>query len=294
MAWYYADGGERQGPFDDRAFQQLVQQGTVGPDTMVWTEGMGDWQPYGEVALSRSAPADPTGAAPAQDMVGLGNMADIGGLDSAGVGNALGGADPMAGLGDVGGLDTSLASLSERMCSVCGNTFSAADLVEIEGHSICGACKPVFLQNLKEGSRIVGVMDYAGFWIRFVAKFVDGMLVGVVNFIIGFIIGMGGVAASEEVAVGLQLLSSFVGFAINIAYVTYFIGAHGATPGKMVCRLKVVMDDGSPVTYGRAFGRGFAEILSGLICYIGYIMAGFDEEKRALHDHICATRVIRL
>jgi len=56
--------------------------------------------------------------------------------------------------------------------------------------------------------------------------------------------------------------------------------------------LKVVMEDGGPVSYGRATGRFFAEILSGMVCYIGYIIAGFDSQKRSLHDHICSTRVI--
>jgi uncharacterized RDD family membrane protein YckC len=39
-------------------------------------------------------------------------------------------------------------------------------------------------------------------------------------------------------------------------------------------------------------GRHFAKILSGIILYIGYLMAFWDDEKRALHDRICSTRVI--
>jgi uncharacterized RDD family membrane protein YckC len=34
-------------------------------------------------------------------------------------------------------------------------------------------------------------------------------------------------------------------------------------------------------------------MLSAMILYIGYIMAGFDSQKRALHDMICDTRVIQ-
>ena len=61
----------------------------------------------------------------------------------------------------------------------------------------------------------------------------------------------------------------------------------------MACGLKVVDADGNKISYGRALGRGFAEILSGLICDIGYIIAAFDNpQKRSLHDHICSTRVI--
>jgi len=60
----------------------------------------------------------------------------------------------------------------------------------------------------------------------------------------------------------------------------------------MLCKVKVIMADGSKPTYLRAFGRFWAELLSGMICYVGYIIAAFDGEKRSLHDHICSTRVI--
>jgi uncharacterized RDD family membrane protein YckC len=74
-------------------------------------------------------------------------------------------------------------------------------------------------------------------------------------------------------------------------YSILFIGKYGATPGKMLCRIKVVTAEGQRVTYGRATGRYFAEIIS-MFCNIGYIIAAFDSQKRALHDHIAGTRVI--
>jgi len=81
--------------------------------------------------------------------------------------------------------------------------------------------------------------------------------------------------------------------ALNVAYEVFFVGRYGATPGKMACHLKIVMPDGSPVTYARALARYFASILSWITLMIGFIIAGFDAEKRALHDHICNTRVVR-
>ena len=68
----------------------------------------------------------------------------------------------------------------------------------------------------------------------------------------------------------------------------------GKTPGKMALDLKVVRPDGGPISLGRAVGRYFAKIVSGIILMIGYIMAGFDSEKRALHDMMCDTRVIKV
>jgi uncharacterized RDD family membrane protein YckC len=47
------------------------------------------------------------------------------------------------------------------------------------------------------------------------------------------------------------------------------------------------------VGYGRATGRAFGEIVSGIICYIGYLMMIWDEEKRTLHDRMANTRVVK-
>jgi uncharacterized RDD family membrane protein YckC len=72
------------------------------------------------------------------------------------------------------------------------------------------------------------------------------------------------------------------------------VGKYGATLGKMAAKIRVVTADGGKVSYGRATGRYFAKLLSAFTCLIGFIMAAFDEEKRALHDRICNTRVISI
>jgi uncharacterized RDD family membrane protein YckC len=92
----------------------------------------------------------------------------------------------------------------------------------------------------------------------------------------------------------LGLSANGLSMLINAAYITFFLGKFGATPGKMALRLRVVSPSGGSISYGRAFCRFLAEFLSSILLCIGYIMAAFDEEKRALHDRICDTRVIRL
>jgi hypothetical protein len=47
MDWYYAVGGEQKGPVGEEAFQDLLRQGIVTPQTLVWREGMANWQSYG-------------------------------------------------------------------------------------------------------------------------------------------------------------------------------------------------------------------------------------------------------
>ncbi len=56
MNWHYATGAEQKGPVNEDEFQQLVQQGVVTSQTLVWREGMADWQPYGHVASTPDLP----------------------------------------------------------------------------------------------------------------------------------------------------------------------------------------------------------------------------------------------
>jgi uncharacterized RDD family membrane protein YckC len=92
---------------------------------------------------------------------------------------------------------------------------------------------------------------------------------------------------------GMVGLSALAGMVIGCAYETFFLVRYAATPGKMALGLKVVRPDGSKLDTGRAVGRYFSKLLSAMILYIGYIMAGFDSQKRALHDIICDTRVVK-
>jgi uncharacterized RDD family membrane protein YckC len=66
-----------------------------------------------------------------------------------------------------------------------------------------------------------------------------------------------------------------------------------ATLGKKALGLEVTDLEGKRIGFGRASGRFFGKILSVLILWIGFIMAGFTEKKQALHDMLAGTLVIR-
>jgi|SRR5579859_1665022 len=141
---------------------------------------------------------------------------------------------------------------------------------------------------------------YAGFWIRFLARLIDGAILGIAGLLLRLPlmlmlgIGMGrGYTFGMTHAVGaVTAVSLLVNLALGMAYEVYFVSTRGATPGKMALGLKIIRADGSPVPPGLALGRYFAQWISGITLFIGYIMAGFDSQKRALHDRICETRVI--
>ena len=148
---------------------------------------------------------------------------------------------------------------------------------------------------------------YGGFWIRFLARVIDSVILIVINGIVRlpltlmFGLGTMGMRGLGEARGGLIFgpalmgvvgLSALIGIALGAAYEVYFLSTQGATPGKMALGLRVVRPDGGPISPMLALGRHFALWISGIILMIGYIMAAFDPEKRALHDRICETRVI--
>ncbi len=180
-----------------------------------------------------------------------------------------------------------------------GNSAATAQSSLAGGSPVTSENKDEVAQMIREGiDPEAGVVwDYGGFWIRFAAYFIDSILLQVVTLIIQF--GGGALLVSVPENSPLFLIGTamivLLPFLLAMGYYTYFHGnpKHQATLGKKLLNLRVITADGEDVTYLRAFGRYWAAILSGLILAIGYIIAAFDDEKRALHDHICNTRVIK-
>ncbi len=164
------------------------------------------------------------------------------------------------------------------------------------------------VRGMVPAAAAVAGRHYGGFWIRFVAKLIDGIILGVAGLILFIPVllmfgggagllglgrrGFGDGAVLGPAMVGVFGISRLIWLAVSTFYEVYFLSAHGATPGKMAVGLKVIRADGGPISPMLAVGRHFAEWVSAIIFMIGYIMAGFDAEKRALHDRICETRVI--
>jgi uncharacterized RDD family membrane protein YckC len=155
---------------------------------------------------------------------------------------------------------------------------------------------------------VAAARHYGGFWIRFLARVIDGIIVGVINLIvrlplmlmfgvgtIGMGRGLGGVGGGLILGPAMAAMlgiSMLIGLVLGAAYEVYFLSTYGATPGKMALGLRVIRADGGSISPMLALGRHFAMWISAFIFMIGYIMAAFDPEKRALHDRICETRVI--
>ena len=267
MNWHYVDQGEKAGPVSDAQLAELNRNGKINADTLVWCDGMSDWMPFHTVKLEEPLVGEP--AAPDATKV-----------------------PPR--------LDTPIAA-TEAVCAECGRTFPINETIRHGKAYICAACKPVFMQKLAEGAQInTGEMNYAGFGIRFGAKLLDGLILGVPLVVVFLAIMIPSIRNLQPQGQTHPPVPQFLPFLlqcgfmlVQISYQTFFLGKFGATPGKMICKLQVVTAEGGRIGYGRAVGRAFAEMLSGLVCYIGYLMVLFDSQRRGLHDHLCNTRVIQ-
>lgn len=254
--WYYADArNERQGPVAAAELVRLRLRGTLGWDTLVWREGMGEWQPMRDFA-GELAQADDRGPEPS---------------------STGGGTAPPEDAGNGFGLSSATAEPLSPYAPPTAAVSSGAAVV------------------------LGGEVVYAGFWKRFAAVAIDGLVTAVASWIVQIplfvLAGVGGAFGGDPFSTGGSIAVIAFSYLVSIAIPLFYYAwmhssSHQATLGKMAVGIKVCRDNGERITFLRALGRYFAQIPSALILGIGYLMAGFTERKQALHDMICDTLVV--
>lgn len=134
--------------------------------------------------------------------------------------------------------------------------------------------------------------QYAGFWIRFVAYVLDYILMSVASAVITNVAGIPITSVTMESGLSLLLFIFILQFSIYFGYHTLMVASkHQGTLGKMAVGIKIGDQNGAPLSFGVAALRFFASALSWITLCIGFIYAGFDARKQALHDKIAGTFV---
>jgi uncharacterized RDD family membrane protein YckC len=118
--------------------------------------------------------------------------------------------------------------------------------------------------------------EYATFGERFLASLIDGLIIIVPIFLINLFLPLAGSIVLGWLYAALQES-----------------GRTQATIGKRAMGILVVDLDGYPISFGKASGRHFGKIVSGMILYIGFFMALFTERKQTLHDMMAGCIVIK-
>jgi uncharacterized RDD family membrane protein YckC len=170
-------------------------------------------------------------------------------------------------------------------CAQCGATLAP-------GSRFCASCgatvdagMPPGAQGMAGFAPTATAVEYAGFWIRFLAIIIDGVILGIVDTFVGVLL--------REDFTDTSALSFFIGLVVSAAYFTIAHSRWGQTIGKLAVGIKVVDANGGLLSPGAAFIRWIGYYVSGIILFIGYIIAAFDSRKQALHDKMAGSFVIK-
>ncbi len=136
---------------------------------------------------------------------------------------------------------------------------------------------------------------------RLVAAFVDGIILSIVTMPVSFLVGFGigfytatsGSEPSPEMAALTEVASSLASLIAAFFYYGWFYSKKGASPGKMMMKLRISNSDtGTNISYWRGGLREtVGKLLSAVLLMVGYLIAVFRQDKRALHDLMFNTQV---
>ncbi len=159
---------------------------------------------------------------------------------------------------------------------------------------------------------VARVVEYAGFWLRFLAWLIDNVVLGLgvalILIPLIFLTGLGGFIGEFHLKedmndAGIFMLVGFVFLLATASLVLTWLyhalmesSEWQATLGKKALGLVVTDMAGHRVSFGRATGRHFGKIVTNLVSFgigLGYLMAAFTEKKQALHDMLAGCLVLR-
>lgn len=165
----------------------------------------------------------------------------------------------------------------------------------------CGArFAPTAYSKVDLSSLVTTQPRNAGFWFRVLALFIDTFLCQIASVFLvlpmAFALGasMAGSATLHEIELAGESLGMVLGIVIQWLWFTIPESSKWqASPGKKLLGLKVTDENGNRIGFGRANGRYWSKILSGLLFGFGFLMVAFTQKKQGLHDKIAGTLVIR-
>jgi uncharacterized RDD family membrane protein YckC len=135
-------------------------------------------------------------------------------------------------------------------------------------------------------------ISYAGFWERFAAAFIDGLVLMVINFFISFLFG-GSHLAGKAVGVTYNIGGSFAQIVAGWLYCALQESSfRQATFGKRAMGIKVTNMEGTRISFLQATGRHFGKYISLIILLIGYLMMLWDDKNQTLHDKMAGTLIV--
>lgn len=133
---------------------------------------------------------------------------------------------------------------------------------------------------------------YGGFWRRFFAFWIDTILLWIASAILT--VSMGGNLFERDFGSPQTLLANSISLVVGWLYSALLeSGPRQATLGQMVIGIQVTDLGHRRISFARATGRHFAQILCAVTLGVGYLMIAFTEKKQGLHDMVAGCLVVR-
>ena len=154
-------------------------------------------------------------------------------------------------------------------------------------------------------------VKYAGFWIRFIASFLDTLFLALPVGIVIYFLSDGNWFDFSQYQQNIQMAISGNAHALDsqpktslkwellfevavlLVTMLFWKQWRGATPGKKFVHIKIVdAKTFEDITNTQAITRSLGYIASTFAFLIGFLMVGFRKDKRGLHDLLAGTVVI--
>lgn len=127
----------------------------------------------------------------------------------------------------------------------------------------------------------VETQQLAGSLERFIAAFIDGLILSLIN---------GAFFAAADDGGFISGYATLIGALYAIAFWMYW---NGQTPGKKIMGIKIIKEDGEKVDSQAAILRYVGYLISGAVFMLGFIWILFDKRKQGWHDKIAKTLVVK-
>lgn len=263
--WYYADAQrERHGPVEAGAIRELFRKGELDLTTLVWREGMSQWQPLSaaaeELQLLVTAPASE----------GIDLRADY------------------TAIADGSAVAAAAAAAADRQDS----PYAAPGTVSRD------------YSNVVHGGEVVHAGLWRRFAASIIDSFVTGILSYALLIPLMLVMGvsMASLSGSDVASAGVMVTFYTLNYAISILVPAVYFGwmystSNMASLGKMAVGIKVVRGNGEGLTFWRGFLRYIALVLFTVVtCGLGVLISGlmvaFTQRKQGVHDMVCDTLVV--
>ncbi len=140
-------------------------------------------------------------------------------------------------------------------------------------------------------------LAYVGIGRRAIALFLDSLVLFTAFWVIGYVIGAlsgGLVAGGFELTGAPALVAMLAWFTIGFGYFIVLEARSGQTLGKRLTGLRVMNEDGTPITMSTSIIRNILRIVDGFMVYaVGAVSIAISGKNQRLGDHVANTVVVR-